>query len=231
MIAVHGDDDLDRPREDLAVDVEVEAMGGRWLATFVPAARVLDAAERGGACPMANAVVVPAVSDEVIREVITALVEDEQLPFVFALLPDEDGEEEDGLPHALVMSCDYLASPLWGAETGRNIPLERFGLDERLHAALEGWARAWDDLAFALLDATDDGEDEDDEGDDVPPPPEWQAHQAEGLRIWRRLHEELGDDLEIGFRRSFGVPPGQRATVWDPAREEESSTRSSPPHE
>lgn len=203
-IAVDGDGDR--------VDVEVELLGARWLGTFVAASRVAEAVGRRGSCLLSQAVVVPAVSDHVIRDTVRRLIQDDCLTTMFAFVPvSEDDDEPARLPSAVVIRCDYTASPLWGAESGHNVPLEQFPLSAQLRDGLEAWARRWDAMAFAAFDG--EREDEDDAPGQTGSPTKPRA-----CWLWRRVHGELGNDLEIGFRRSFGVRLGEREIACDPAR-------------
>jgi hypothetical protein len=96
-----------------------------------------------------------------------------------------------------------LPGPLWREATGVMIDLDRLPLEPETRAAVRGWAAACEEVAYAGRPPTKRG---------------WKALEAEGRRLWRRLHDELRGRHEVGHVGAF---PGYPAAGPDPPFEVE----------
>jgi hypothetical protein len=105
-------------------------------------------------------------------------------------------------PKRIVLMCDYGADPLWSGEGGEMLALEYVPLSDETRAALRRWADEWDALRPSY---------------EPPPPddPRMVAHEAEGMRLWKIVREELGSDYLVGFRE-WANPHIRPVTAWSP---------------
>jgi hypothetical protein len=83
----------------------------------------------------------------------------------------------------LLVMCDDLADPLWIKGGREMVYLDDYPLSDGLKGELRAWAKWHDDVAQG----------------NVEPDEDWSRFDAEGLRLWRRVVEELGADYKVGF--------------------------------
>lgn len=110
----------------------------------------------------------------------------------------------------IYLMADYDSSSLWTDEPSHfMVSAERLPLTRGTADALAAWsAQCWE-----FLEHDEDAA--------------WRAeqaplHDAEGVRLWRVVRQELGDEYEVGFAVFDAANPvspgsGTKRIVWDPA--------------
>jgi hypothetical protein len=105
---------------------------------------------------------------------------------------DDEVPGEGLMKRKIKLMPDYQCHPLWwcAPEPPGNIDPATLPLSARTVSELERWARAFDER----LDFDDPATQR------ALPPEAVRAFEQEGLRLWRRLREELSPGYEVSYR-------------------------------
>jgi hypothetical protein len=141
-----------------------------------------------------------------------AVVEREGRAGAYFMRPRRGDAIKPIAPTDLIFMPDYGADPLWSADGGSMVPLERLPIGDGLRARIRGWASRWDDLTYQAWNYDDvangmrDGPAE--------PVPDRAAEQL--AREWRQLCDELRAELGAPWRVAHATFPNERHLQWEP---------------